>query len=869
VIGDEPIKPDARRTENSKDLTRLRDAFAAIAQASTGFGLLLVATLWSFVYFHIEEQQRLTRAGAERTLSNLTRAYAEHVSRSVKEIDAALILLRRAMLAQGPAFRLADYTGSDYFKKDLILQIARVDARGVMIESNLGDPGQTLDLSDREHIRVHLERPDDSLYIGAPLVGRVSGRWSIQFTRKVLDAAGGAAGVLVASVNPESFSSFYGSMQLDGGAITLLGADGLIRARGGPDAQDQLSRKVAYLDMVRRAAPGAGCFIAASARDGVEKMICAGQVSGADLYVAVSTPLAQIDDDVANMRRQLTLMALALTLFCIPLIAAASWRRYKLARAMRQLAQARRKIAHAARDLTCALENMSDGIMLLDHQGAVLVSNDQSFALLGIDAPRGDAPHTNDEIRARVAQIEIAARGDDLDDFAELADLAEALRLDLADRSALCAGPAGRVLDLRTKRLEDGGFVRTIADVTRKHRDSIMVAKARDEAQAASRARSAFLARMSHEIRTPLHSVLGFSRLLVQEPMPAGARKIADMIHESSAHLISIVDDILDFSSVEAGRLNVSLGPVEIAALARRLESIARPLAAQKGLALTLSIAPQTPDWVTTDQRRLLQILTNLLSNAIKFTDQGAVVLRIAPGEDADQLRFSVEDTGCGIDSASAASLFEAFSRGERAADKPGSGLGLAIVKELVALMGGRIEAKGAPGAGATFVVTIPAAGVDARMPARRAPGRQTPAFLNVLVADDTRASLLLIRLMLEKRHCRVTCVEDGEAAVAAARAQAFDLILLDIQMPKMNGFEAAAAIRAEGETQAGARRPLVSALTAQVLPEDQTRGREAGMDHMLRKPFEDSELDALLARAVRERDERDARRDLDARASA
>jgi signal transduction histidine kinase/CheY-like chemotaxis protein len=829
---------------------RLRDAFAALAQASTGFGLLLIATLWSFVYFHVDGQRRLSHEATQRTLSNLSSAYAEHVSRSVKEIDTALILLRHAMLAQGEAFRLADYAGSDHFKKDLIMQIASVDARGVMVESNLSSPTQPLNLSDRDHIRVHLEQPEDMLYIGAPLVGRVSGRWSIQFTRKVLDASGGLAGVLVASVNPESFSNFYGSVDLDGGAITLVGADGIVRARGGPDAQEQLSRKIGHLDLVKTAARARSCFTAVSGLDGVTKLICGRQVADADLYVVVSKPVALIDDDVDVMGRQLSLMALALTLFCVPLMAAASLRRYKLARTIRELASARRQTAHMARDLTCALENMSDGIMLLDAQGAILVSNDQSFALLGLDEPREDMPQTNAQVRERIVAMNIPANDD-------LADLAKTLRLTQPARAALCAGPDGRVLDVRTKRLEDGGFVRTIADVTRTHRDAMLVAKARDDAQAASRARSAFLARMSHEIRTPLHSVLGFSRLLAREPMPAGSRRIADMIHESSAHLISIVDDILDFSSAEAGRLNMHPGPVEVAALARRLESIARPLAAQKKLELNVSIAPLTPEWVTTDPRRLLQILTNLMSNAIKFTDRGSVSVRIGPAQEAGRLRISVEDTGCGLETNSIETLFEAFSRDERVADRPGSGLGLAIVKELVTLMGGRVEAKGAPGLGATFIVTIPAPPAKAAAPTRAAaPAPHGP--LEVLVAEDTRASQMLIRLMLEKRECRVACVEDGEAAVAAAREKEFDLILLDIQMPKMNGFEAAAAIRAQATPDR--RRPFISALTAQVLQEDQTRGREAGMDHMLRKPFEESELDALLARADAARAEEDAR---------
>ena len=837
------IASGAEHSQPHRLASWLRDAVAAFAQASTGFALLLVATLWSFVYFHVDEQQRLMRAGAERMQINLAAAFAEHVNRSVKEIDASLLLLRRAMVNQGASFRLADYASSDYFKSDIIMQIASVDARGVITDTNLGLLEQRLDFSDREHIRFHLENPEDTLFISSPLVGRVSGRWSIQFTRKILDGSGKLAGVLVASVNPESFSNFYSSVELDGGAITLLGGDGVVRARGGPDVVDQLSRRVANLDKVRESARARDCFSGVSGLDGVEKLLCARQVSGTDLYVVVSKPLELIDDDIEAMRRRLSLMALALTIFCTPLIAAASLRRYRLSRTIGQLADARKKIALAARDLTCALENMTDGIMLLDAHGAILVSNDQAFALLGLNEPAEERPQANEQIRKRIAHMEIAPAFDDL------AELGDAMRLDVFSRAALCAGPDGRVLNVRTKRLEDGGFVRTISDVTRTHSDAMIVAKALDDAQAAGRARSDFLARMSHEIRTPLHAVLGFSRMLAKEPMPTSARNIADMIHQSSAHLIDIVDDILDFSSAEAGRLTIHTAPLEIAELVQRLETIVKPLAAQKRLTLRMIIESDTPKRISTDQRRLLQILTNLLSNAIKFTDVGSVTLRVARETKKDALRFSVEDTGCGIDPATSYALFEAFNRDERTADKPGSGLGLAIVKELSTLLGGSVQATGKLGAGSIFSVTIPT--THAREAAAKPP-RKTRSVkrrpLDVLVAEDTYASMLLIRLMLEKRNCLATCVEDGEAAVAAARARDFDLILLDIQMPKANGFEAAAAIRA---LQRQGRRPFISALTAQVLEEDQARAHAVGMDHMLRKPFEDAELDDLLERAA------------------
>lgn len=844
----------AQRADQSA-LSRLRqktlDLISALTQAAVGFGLLLIALLWSFVYFHLEEQHRLARASAERELSNLARAFTEHVSRSVKEIDASLLLLRRAMQAQGEDFKLNEYTSSNYFKTDLLIQIASVDRNGFVTESNLGSPAQSMNLNDREHIRVHRERPDeDLLYISTPVVGRLSGRWSIQFTRKIIDAGGAYSGVLVASVDPKFLSDYYATFDIYDGAITLVGHDGIVRARGSAAGGDYVGKTVGHMAAVRAAATRAGCFPGFSGLDGTEKFFCVREVPGVGQDVVVSTPLERLDSDVEAMRAQLTLLALLITFCCFPLMGAAVVRRYKLSKAVRELEIARGEAASVARDLRCALENISDGIILFDGEGDVLVSNDQAFAHLGLDTQM--SRKSCNQNACNNAQIVAGVDGLAINPGDDLADLATALRLsDAPFLLALCAGPNGKVLEVRTHRLDDGGYVRTIADVTQTYNDSRMVAKARDDAQAAMRARSSFLARMSHEIRTPLHAALGFTQLLAYEKLSSGAADIAQNIQLSTSHLIAIVDDILDFSTIEAGRLRMNVGAVDIPALTGRLDVIAKPLLAGKDVSLEISIAPGTSQRVRTDERRLLQILTNLLSNAIKFTDQGFVRLRVSsrsgPGGEG-LLRFEVADSGCGLPRDSAQHLFEPFSRDESVSHKPGAGLGLAIVKELVTLMGGHIEAESTSGQGAKFTLEIPAR--EEKDSAEAAAQEALVPKLNVLVADDTRSSLLLIRMLLERRGHRVVTVGDGQAAVEASACEAFDLVLLDIQMPLLNGFEAAAIIRRQFAA-SPAKRPLVSALTAQVLPEDQMQAQTAGMDHMLRKPFETHELDALLRAAA------------------
>lgn len=230
-----------------------RSAFAALTRGVAGLGLLLIVILWTFVWVHLEAREEMARSASQQTYANLVRAFAEHVSRSVREIDAKLLLLRTAIAAQGERFHLADYTDSAYFKNELILQMTLVDAAGLVVESNLAVPAPPVDLSDRAHIRFHLskngETPPDRLFISEPVLGRISKRWSIQFTRRLFTTATSAGGVLVASVDPNSFSNYYKSFDLGAGAITLVGSvDGIVRARGSRSSENFLGRRVLEAD---------------------------------------------------------------------------------------------------------------------------------------------------------------------------------------------------------------------------------------------------------------------------------------------------------------------------------------------------------------------------------------------------------------------------------------------------------------------------------------------------------------------------------------------------------------------------------------------------------------------------------------------
>lgn len=369
-------------------------------------------------------------------------------------------------------------------------------------------------------------------------------------------------------------------------------------------------------------------------------------------------------------------------------------------------------------------------------------------------------------------------------------------------------------------------------------------------AEQASRFKSEFLARMSHEIRTPMHGVIGTADLLLRTPLDAAQQELVRTLKESAAVLMNLLNDILDLSRIEAGKLSLAVRPFNLSAIVRTVAGLMRPMAVQRGLDLRLS-APEAPQWFIGDAHRVQQILLNLVSNAVKFTDRGHVEISVrAPaGLYGRGFEIAVSDTGRGIPEDRLDLIFQPFVQlaAGPGHETAGTGLGLSITKALVDAMGGQIQVESSPGSGSTFRVRLP---LPAAEPPPSGEGGEAGgaeaaggASLRVLLVEDNPVNQRMVARMLEALGHEAEAVADGEAAVSRALEGRFDAILLDIRLPGIDGLETARRLRA-----AGCRTPII-ALSANVYESDRAAALEAGMDGFLGKPLHLEELrDALAA---------------------
>lgn len=393
--------------------------------------------------------------------------------------------------------------------------------------------------------------------------------------------------------------------------------------------------------------------------------------------------------------------------------------------------------------------------------------------------------------------------------------------------------------------------------VVRKEMDRNLRA-AKEAAEAASRAKSEFLATMSHEIRTPLHGVIGFASLLEGVDVPEKISEALDGIRASSKLLLALIDDVLDVSRIEAGLLEIQAVPIDLASLLRQVVATFRLRAEGKGLAFSYVEASAMPERMLADPVRIEQVLGNLLNNALKFTECGSITLEVQARRtdvlDVYEVSFSVSDTGIGIAVDQLPRLFHRFSQVDGSASRRygGSGLGLVIVKRLAELMGGKASAQSEYGRGSTFEITLQARAIDSVC------GRDSSEIVlaeesclrsfSILVAEDNTLNQKLMSRMLERLGLHATFAGNGNEVQRLARENEYRVIFMDVSMPGMSGLDATRAIRDFEQTERRAPSWII-ALTAGVSEDERRACAEAGMDDFLGKPFTEVGLNASLNR--------------------
>ncbi|MDE2598646.1 MAG: response regulator [Rhodocyclaceae bacterium] len=792
----------------------------------TAFAAILITDL-------VASRQREYEA-ARRDSDNLSQVIERQIMTAVEKIDIVLQQVAREyepLVNDGkPAQRLAANRNLQHWMEytpEVQRESLRVIDRDGRVVFNAGDTEAlpNVNVADRAYFRKQKSIVSDQLVISEPLLSRFTGKWLITLSRPMFNARGEFGGVVQMALRTEYFESLFEKIDVGKlGNVSLFDVEWHLLSRH-PALPDLLGRQFVSPAAERIAAGESPVVYENLSRvDGMQRLFMARRLSGLPytLVIGRSPEEFLFSWRIKALLYGIGFAGLALALGSLLLV----YHRYN---------------EHNRRLITEAFEASGEAIVVTGPEGHVINANQAFTTITGYTLAEAEGQQLNRLLRS------------DKHD--------EAFYAAMERQVSTCGSWRGEIwhrhkngeahphlLVISTLRDKDGRITNCVglfSDISALH-------AVRLQAEAANRAKGAFLATMSHEIRTPLNGILGMSQLLLLSDLkPEDVQDYARTILNSGNTLLTLLNDILDLSKVEAGKLEIKSAPFTPAQLLDELQALFRDSATEKGLEFSAIWQGGPAARYAADSMRLRQILSNLINNAIKFTAQGRIGVegRETSSVNGDvMLEFDVRDSGIGIPLERQQELFKPFSQIDDSNTRQfgGTGLGLSIVRSLAELMGGSVSCTSAAGQGACFRVCVKAERLpeaqDTRQLQRAVAAPLAPALAptgrySLLLVEDNLINRKVISAMLQKLGCNVRSVENGKQAVDAIRAgQRPDLVVMDCQTPVMDGFEATRQIRAWEVEQASGHLPIV-ALTAAAFEADRLRCLEAGMDDFMTKP--------------------------------
>lgn len=804
---------------------------------------LVFALVWVLVVYELFQSRAHYLAEANLRTRVQSQVFAEYSQSAIRRINEVILDIRDDWSGNWQEY--ADLVRHrQEILSDISFQVTIVDKDGIVQFSNLSKPNTRTDLSQREHFLVHKNAPErDALFISTPVKGKISGKWSLQFTRPIM-RDGKFNGVLVVSVSPEQFTALAGKLNLDReGVVTVLNDGGVVMARF-PYVEAALAKPIDASFIDGSSAPSTGNFQRVAAVDGVERIYGFNRLSEYHLTFVVGESLSSVMSPYNAHRNDVLIAASAISLSAVILFAF-------LFRALIARDNIQQKLSDREATLRQSQEVGRIGSYSMDVTSRQLNWSHAMDEILGL-------PEQFDHSYQQLRKI---LHPDDLEAVEK--NIVEAMR---EQGKFNCEFRIIRPIDRKECWIQAFGqfdhnaehnttrVVGIIQDTTQRRHHEEELTHAKELAETANVAKSLFLATMSHEIRTPMNGILGMTELALDTELDREQRQYLSLIKSSADSLLVIIDDILDSSKIEAGKLALESAPFELSAMLGDAIKALEIQAEQKGLELIADIDVGNFNHLNGDAGRLKQIFFNIVGNAIKFTEAGEVTIQVRHEETMGGdvlLHFKVTDTGIGIPADKITSIFETFSQADNSVTRKygGTGLGLSISSRLVELMQGSIWVESEIGRGSTFNFSVR---MKKSTESSRAKQLRTLPRLKVLLADDNTTNRQFLNDCFVKLGSPPVCAENGEDAYnEVMRAQdagmPYDIILLDAHMPGMDGFAVQEKIRAT----LPASKSIVVMMTSAGTRGDADRCRTLEVNAYITKPVIYSELNATLHRAL------------------